>query len=81
MTVSDIVRESRPCFDPECSGTAVPEQEWDLVYLACEECGSEFGHMRVSAEPDCSRGVPEAVRRAASGVAPVVSLGMPRVGE
>lgn len=58
----------------------MPEQDFDTVYLSCEECGSEFGHVRVSAEPDCSRGVPEAVRRAASGAEPAVGLGMPGMG-
>ena len=80
--VSMVRRDAARCFDPECSGVAVPEQEWDTTYLVCDECGSEFGHRRVAAEPDCSRGVPEAVRRSVPSLAQhnaAVLLGMPQV--
>jgi len=59
-----------PCLDPECAergGMAEPESDGDLHYYACTICGYEGGYEQaVPAEGNCSLGIPEKVRRAAS---------------
>lgn len=64
------------CFDPECvdqdgsRSIAEPEQDGDLLYKSCRECGAEFGWAKVAAtQTDCQLGIPEATRR--SGSVPV----------
>lgn len=61
-----------PCIDPECGDMAEPEQDGDHRYYACG-CGMEFGYSRMQttvlaedADGNCSVGIPEDVRRAAS---------------
>lgn len=72
--------EVRDCADPEClaesgPGTAEPEQDGDHRYFICQVCGFEFGWDRMPTETlavgqdgSCSVGVPEEVRKAASGL-------------
>lgn len=64
---------SRPCPDPECGGTAEPEQDGDHLYFECTRCGYAAGYhkaeqptLAANQSGHCSVGVPEAVRRAAS---------------
>lgn len=73
---------SRHCRDPECSGTAEPEQDGDVEWLECVVCGYGFDHVRLTADraPSddvCAAGIPEAVRRRASQVsqAPLLQIG------
>lgn len=67
--------EAKPCADPDCHGMAEVEQDGELKYLACPECGYEFGWERVlppsaiAGGESCSVGIPEATRRAVSGIA------------
>jgi hypothetical protein len=66
--------ESRPCYDPECAGTAEPEQDGDHRYWACAACGFAFGYEKVAQTATvCSAGVPQSP---AAEIEPV-SLGMP----
>lgn len=63
-----------------CGLTAEPEQDGDVTYLACTDCGYEFGYQRVdTTEPSCERGIPEHVRRQAS--TPVTSLPLLQIGK
>lgn len=38
--------DSAPCPDPSCRGRAEPEQDGDLTYMECLECGFAFGFTR-----------------------------------
>ncbi len=73
MTSRPYNDRSRPCVDPECGGTAEPEQEGDHRFYECLACGYAFDWYRVTEDTtesdSCSAGVPEDVRRAASGFA------------
>ncbi len=63
-----------PCYDPDCTGVAEPEQDGGHRYHACTSCGYSFNYESVPTEAgSCELGVPEAVRRAAS-VAPPTPL-------
>jgi hypothetical protein len=47
------------CADPDCDGLAEPEQDGDVTYHACRECGYEFNYQRVAPpEPTCAQGIP-----------------------
>lgn len=60
------VDAEQPCRDPECDGTAEPEQDGDFSYYACSRCGYEFGYQQVRRDAgSCQLGVPETVRRRA----------------
>jgi hypothetical protein len=62
---TDLVQD-KPCFDPECAGTAEPDKDGDHMYWTCGLCGSEFDYERVGQNPEagaCSIGVPESVRQ------------------
>lgn len=76
--LQELGQESeRPCFDPSCAaegGVGEPEQDGDHRYFTCTLCGNDYGWERVETSvlveaPDgsCSVGVPESIRRAASG--------------
>lgn len=75
-----------PCRDPECAGVAEPEQDGQTGFLACTECGHEFGYYKIETTPvpvdaqgSCAIGVPESIRRAFPGpksVSAPVSLGL-----
>jgi len=59
-----------PCRDPDCGGQAEEEVDGAVRLRVCQKCGFEFGYERieVSGEQEvCAIGVPEALRRAASG--------------
>jgi tRNA(Ile2) C34 agmatinyltransferase TiaS len=61
--------EVKVCPDPECGGRAVPEQDGELVYWQCEDCGYEFDYDQ-QRNPDadaCQLGIPDGVRRAVAG--------------
>jgi radical SAM superfamily enzyme YgiQ (UPF0313 family) len=45
-----------------CGGRAEPEQDGDLFFFACPECGNEFGHRRVQQEQVCAAGLPVTVQ-------------------
>lgn len=59
--------EGAPC--PQCGAPAEPEQDGLTVYLACPNCGSEFGYRRISQSgPACAAGLPiDAQARAGPG--------------
>lgn len=65
------IDEARRCPDPDCGGTAEPEQDGDHRYHECTACGYGFGYQKletvsVSTAGACSVGIPEGIRRAAS---------------
>jgi hypothetical protein len=42
-----------------CGGVAEPEQDGDLTFHACADCGGAFGYRRVQrAGPVCAAGLP-----------------------
>jgi hypothetical protein len=48
--------ESVTC--PYCGGTAEPEQDSDVIFFACPDCGGEFGYRRaVQSAPTCAAGL------------------------
>lgn len=54
---------------PVCGpGTAEPEQDGDLRYWACVQCGHESGWHKVApnSDQDCAVGISEDIRRRAS---------------
>lgn len=58
------------CGDEDCPGPAEIEQDGEYRYYECVECGMAFGYHKVAvpgADDNCAIGVPEDVRRAASG--------------
>jgi len=65
--------EDQPCRDEECGGTAEVEVDGDHKFYVCNDCGFEFGYEKVqtpnigTAGDSCAVGVPETIRRAASG--------------
>ncbi len=76
------MRASKRCPDPDCRGTTEPEQDGDVVYDECTTCGYALNWRRVEdpAENDgrCAVGVPDDVRRVASGFAaqpPLLQIG------
>jgi hypothetical protein len=55
-----VVEGSTGCI--YCPGTAEPEQDGDLLFFACPDCGNEFGYRRVQQDgPVCAAGLPVAV--------------------
>jgi hypothetical protein len=41
-----------------CGGEAEPEQDSDVIFFACKDCGGEFGYRRpVQAAPVCAAGL------------------------
>jgi hypothetical protein len=67
-SVETVELEDIECRDPECDGTAELEMDGLTRYYSCATCGFEFGYERVRQEVDtCAVGVPEGLRRAASG--------------
>lgn len=65
--------EERICADPECGGTAEPDQDGDHRFWSCNDCGYDFGYEKIEtnllaegADGSCSVGIPESVRRQAS---------------
>jgi hypothetical protein len=54
-----LAEESASC--PYCGGTAEPEQDGDVVYLACPACGGEFGYRKAERGVFCAAGLPVAV--------------------
>lgn len=52
----ELTEESVSCI--YCPGTAEPEQDGDVLYLACPDCGGEFGHRKASAGTFCAAGLP-----------------------
>lgn len=72
--LTEVASELREC--PNCRSeydieTMVePEVDGDHRYWECEECGFAFGYEKIEEgvriEGNCSIGVPESVRRAAS---------------
>jgi hypothetical protein len=69
--IEDLTEE-RPCANPDCDEEQVePETDGDVRFWECESCGYAWGYERLSEatkiEGSCSLGVPESVRRAASG--------------
>lgn len=74
MTSPPYSDRTRACADPECGGTAEPEQDGDHRFHECRSCGYAFAWHRVTDTGDastdpCSAGIPENVRRTASGFA------------
>jgi hypothetical protein len=70
--VSDLELEDDliPCRDPECAGQAEEEVDGDVRYRVCQACGFEFAYERIEVGGEqgvCQIGVPEDLRRAASG--------------
>lgn len=66
------IEESQPC--PQCGALAEPEQDWDLKFWWCKECGAEFGYARVVPPgPVCAAGLPLA---SAAEESQAVFLGM-----
>lgn len=54
------------CADPDCGGLAEPEQDGDMTYHACRDCGYEFNYQRAAPTAGtCAAGIPEADRRSA----------------
>jgi hypothetical protein len=51
-----LVEEGADCI--YCGGPAEPEQDGDVTYLACPECGGEFGHRKLSSGAFCAAGLP-----------------------
>lgn len=51
-----LTEESTGCI--YCPGVAEPEQDGDVVYFACPECGGEFGHRRAEQGAFCAAGLP-----------------------
>lgn len=80
MPDSDLLDQAIPC-PAGCRGqTAEPEQDDDLNFYACTECGYEFGYQRLSTvvtPTGCARGIPEDVRRRADPQAqlPLLQIG------
>lgn len=62
------------CDNPEL---VEPELDTDVRYFECPVCGYAWGWAQVGAEDECQAGVPEGVRRMASGAAPATFIGMP----
>jgi hypothetical protein len=53
----DVTEESAPC--PGCGAAAEPEQDGQVTYYACAECGHEFSHqVRRADELLCAAGLP-----------------------
>lgn len=53
----DVEEASVPC--PGCGSAAEPEQDGQVTYYACTECGQEFGHqVRAPDGPLCAAGLP-----------------------
>jgi len=43
---------------PYCGGEAEPEQDSDVTFFACRDCGGEFGYRRaVQSAPVCAAGL------------------------
>jgi hypothetical protein len=52
------VEGSVPCPYAPCTGWAEPEEDGDVRYYACAECGGETGYTRVApAEATCQLGL------------------------
>ena len=70
------VEETRSC--PGCGSEAEPEDDGEVRYWACPECGYEFGYLLVRQDNECQLGVPVQVRRAApaSRSSTVTDLGL-----
>lgn len=68
MRSSPPTSDQVACRDPECDGSAELEQDGDIRYFACAECGFEFDYQRlaVQVESACPVGVPEEIRRRTS---------------
>lgn len=54
-----LAEESTGCI--YCPGVAEPEQDGDVVYFACPDCGGEFGHRKAERGAFCAAGLPVAV--------------------
>lgn len=71
MSLIDVREGQTTCADPDCGGRAEAEQDGDHSYYSCIDCGFEFGYERIQSElrevDSCAIGVPESVRKAASG--------------
>lgn len=66
----DITEDLIPCRDPDCQGSAEEEVDGTVRYRVCLTCGFEFAYERVEVSGEqevCAIGVPEALRRVASG--------------
>jgi hypothetical protein len=55
-----LAEEGTPCIYCR-GGFAEPEQDGDVVYFACPECGGEFGHHKAARGSFCAAGLPVAV--------------------
>lgn len=52
------VEGSEPCPYSPCSGWGEPEQDGDVRFFACFECGGEFGYQRVQQDAEtCQLGL------------------------
>lgn len=64
------------CGDPDCDGLAEPEQDGDVTYHACRDCGYEFNYQRLAPnQSTCAAGLPEALRRASQPELPLMQIG------
>jgi hypothetical protein len=52
-----LAEEGIPCIYCR-GGFAEPEQDGDVVYFACPECGGEFGHRKAARGLFCAAGLP-----------------------
>jgi hypothetical protein len=66
------VEESSPC--PYCGSQAEPEQDGEVVFFACPDCGGAFGYRRVSQGQFCAAGLPVDIRVDAAQPPGVLSL-------
>jgi hypothetical protein len=65
-----VDEDTRPCIDEDCAGVAEVERDGDIIYFECNVCFSTFGYQRIGeVTDDCAIGVPQDVRRIASGTA------------
>lgn len=55
-----LAEKGTPCIYCR-GGFAEPEQDGDVVYFACPECGGEFGHRKAERGAFCAAGLPVAV--------------------
>lgn len=70
-----LAEEGRPCIYCR-GGFAEPEQDGDVVYFVCPECGGEFGHRKAERGTFCAAGLP--VARPADPGPPVIAVTIKR---
>jgi predicted RNA-binding Zn-ribbon protein involved in translation (DUF1610 family) len=51
-----LAEESVGCI--YCPGTAEPEQDGDVVYFVCPDCGNAFGYRKAGSGAFCAAGLP-----------------------